>query len=439
MVPCTLMRKLSFLLWYTSLQYLVLYAFDALVPASTMTLGKVVVGTQFVWLMCTYLFAMSIGVYTKFVTASEEEKQDENTSESGGDGGRNNAASKAETTADQLVTVGLSMLLVVMLANCFALFASTASTIYQTGDGMMRSLWGTTGARVCVWVLFIMQSQLVVSTYLMSTHYNRAAPLGAGQQLSLALYSVCHALLVLGFCAHAYTLELEQNESGASASDPDDADLVQTRYWLAHSRREIIITIAAICTCADLVVNIVIINKAPLRDESSETLPDKRYLKIGLLWISLLSGLVIMGLSDHGAYVLVVLFPPLVLVVLISWHYYKTHGVFSRAREKVLPAPANTGDAFNAASKLGDIGSSTARISRATLPKLRHKSARKAEDKGTSPLRTVSADLVYKTGPKPSPAASTSKAEQKWTSPLRIVSSDLVYNNTRANGKVAAS
>lgn len=401
MVHCTLMRKLSFLLWYTSLQYLVVYALDALVRNTTMSLGKLVVSTQFVWLVCTYLFAFGVGLHTKFVTVSEEEKQDKKSRESNGSGQHDQEARGDATTADHLMTAALSMLLVAMLAHWFALFASIAGTLYQPGDGMIRSLWGSTDAWVCVWVLFIMQSQLLVTTYLTTMHYTRAAPLGAGLQMSLSLYSVCHALLVLGFCAQSYTQE--QTQDATNLDTPEEAQRQSVRYWLAHTPRAILVIVAAICTSADLVVNALILSKALSGGETTAALPDKRYLKIGLLWISLFTAVVILGMSPLGVYVLVVLLPLLALVVLISWHNYKTVEpplMFSTRRSANSPAAAKTSDAFDAAASSPAIGHSSALLQPKTFPQQRTgASIKSATKKNPSAVPAASADFVYQVPP----------------------------------------
>lgn len=397
MVHCTLMRKLSFLLWYTSLEYLVLYALDALVRNSTMGLGKVLVSTQFLWLMCVYLFAFGVGVHTKFVTASEEEMQDGNNSRDE----HGQQAKEEATTADHLMTTALSMLLVAMLANWFALFASVAGTLYQPGDAMIRSLWGTIDARVCVWVLFVMQSQLVVTTYLMTMQYTRAAPLGAGLQMSLSLYSVCHALLALGFCAQTYTQE--QTQDAADTDEAEEAQRQSVRYWLAHTPRTILVIVAAICTAADLVVNAFILSKALSGDQPAAALPDKRYLKIGLLWISLFTAAVILGMTTLGVYVLLVLLPPLALVVLISWHNYKTlepPPMYSTHRGPNFRAAAKTGGAFDAAPSSPAIGHSSALLQPKTFPQQRPRAASKGATKNSTGARpALSADFVYKVPP----------------------------------------
>ena len=350
MLPCTLMRRLSFLLWYTSLQFLLVYVFDELVVNSTMRLGFVAVATQIVWLMCTYLFAVGLGVYTQFTSAVEEQRLDDKTRESEARGEQPRGTKEVASTAENLLAVGLSMLLVVILANWFALFACIAGTMYPGGNSMIRSLWGSTGAWVCVWVIFIMQSQLLASTYVISTHYTQVVPLSTGLQMSVSLYSVCHALLLLSVCARAYEMEEDPIcvEGGNKATlqyplsnfTPSTPRLVQPaqpcgsaaerasqaivmRYWLPHIPAIILLSVAVICVAADFIVNAFVLRQTFLLPQRAAP-PDKRYLKIGLLWISLFSALVILCTSDLSAYVFVVLFPPLTLVFFISWHNYKT-------------------------------------------------------------------------------------------------------------------
>jgi len=398
MVPCTLLRKLSFLLWYTALQFLVAYFLDALVLGTTMSLGLVAAGTQTVWLMCTYLFVFALGVHTQFASASEEEKLDEKARESEASGGQPPARKDDESAADHLMASGLSMLLVVMLAHWFALFASAMGTLYAAGDGMVRSLWGSTGAWSCVWVLFVMQTQLVVSTYLMTMHYTHMVPLSTGLQMSVALYSLCHAFLLLSLCAQEYDVKAAPscaeggNATTASpcapgaerATQAENAEYV-TRTWLENTKLVILYIVAATCIAADFCVNGITLIQTIRSAEATEP-PDKRYLKIGLLWIAMFSALVIVSMSDLGAYALVVLLPMLVLVAYVSWHNYKAPEAPSFFTKKPTPTPATPakpGDAFDAAASSAATGSSSSLARPGPMPRQRHA------------ITTITADIVH--------------------------------------------
>ena len=420
MVPCTLLRKLSFLIWYTALQFLVAYCLDALVLNTTMSLGLVAAATQTVWLMCTYLFVFALGVHTQFVSASQEEKLDEKTRESEARGGPSPAKKSDESMADHLMATALSILLVVMLANWFALFVSSTGTLYAGGDSMIRSLWGSPRAWLCVWVLFIMQTQLTASTYLMSMHYTQAVPLSTSLQMSVALYSVCQALLLLSLCARQYDAEATavpdlppnmtlpnmmlgnqqlmqpapQRASGAErasqAESTDEAAEYVSRYWLENMKVVMLYIVAAICVTADFFVNALVLKQVFWSAEGAE-LPDKRYLKIGLLWISMFSALVILCMSDLGAYALVVLIPPMALVVFVSWHNYKTleaPSFFANKPKSDLATRAKPSDAFNAAASAAATGSSRALSRAGPLPRLRATPVAKTP--------AVTADLVYR-------------------------------------------
>lgn len=382
MVPCTLLRKLSFLLWYTALQFLVAYFLDALVLGTTMSLGLVAAATQTVWLMCTYLFVFALGVHTQFASASKEEKLDEKARESEASGGQPPARKDDESAADHLMASGLSMLLVVMLAHWFALFASATGTLYAAGDGMVRSLLGSTGAWWCVWVLFVMQTQLVVSTYLMTMHYTHMVPLSTGLQMSVALYSLCQAFLLLSLCAQEYDVKAapscveggDATTAAGCAPGAENAEYV-TRTWLENTKLVILYIVAATCIAADFCVNGITLMQTIRSAEATEP-PDKRYLKIGLLWIAMFSALVIVSMSDLGAYALVVLLPMLVLVAYVSWHNYKALEAPSFFTKKPTPTPATPakpGDAFDAAASSAATGSSSALARPGPAPTLRPK------------------------------------------------------------------
>jgi hypothetical protein len=407
MVPCTLLRKLSFLLWYTTFQFLLVYVLDTLVLNSTMTLGFMIAATQQAWLMCTYLFVFGLGVHAQFTSASEEEKLDEKKREGVAHGERQQASKGDGTTTDHLMAAWLWMLLVVMLANWLALFASVAGTLYQAGGGMIRALWGTPGAWACIWVLFIMQSQLAASTYFMTMHYTQAVPLDTGLQMSVSLYSLCNALLLLGVCTQPYDLAADQScvETGDAAtvgpctSDAEQASQAAStaeggeyvrQYWLRHEQILMLVIVAATCIAVDFFVNAMILMQT-FSSTERVALADKRYLKIGLLWISLFSALVILSMSDLGAYALVVLFPPLTLVFFVSWHNYKTleaPSVFSKHPQTTSAARGKPTDAFDtAASSAGTRGGSTLH---------RHSTVPRQRSKVAPPPNTLTADVVYK-------------------------------------------
>ena len=402
MVPCTLLRKQSFMLWYTALQFLLAYVLDALVLNTTMSLGLVAAGTQTVWLMCTYLFVFVLGVHTQFASASEEQKLDEKARGSEASGGQPPARKHDESAADHLMASGLSMLLVVMLAHWFALFASAMGTLYAAGDSIIHSLWGSTAAWPCVWALFVMQTQLIVSTYLMTMHYTHMVPLSAGLQMSVALYSVCHTFLLLSLCAQEYKVQAAPScvEGGDATSAPpcapdaeratqaEDTEYV-TLSWLENTRVVTLYIVAATCITADFCVNGMALIQTLRSAEAAEP-PDKRYLKIGLLWIAMFSALVIVSMSDLGAYALVVLLPMLWLVAYVSWHNYKALEAPSFFTNKPKSSPATRatpGDAFDVAASPAATGSSSTLSRAGGLPRLRHKTP------------SVTADLVYQKTP----------------------------------------
>jgi hypothetical protein len=211
-------------------------------------------------------------------------------------------------------------------------------------------------------------------------------PLSTGLQMSVALYSLCHAVLLLSLCAQEYDVKAAPscaeggNATTASpcapgaerATQAENAEYV-TRTWLENTKLVILYIVAATCIAADFCVNGITLIQTIRSAEATEP-PDKRYLKIGLLWIAMFSALVIVSMSDLGAYALVVLLPMIVLVAYVSWHNYKALEApsFLTKKPTLTPAtPAKPGDAFDAAASSAATGSSSSLARPGPVPRQR--------------------------------------------------------------------
>ena len=208
---CELLHRSSFLISYTCLEYVIVFGFEHLFVEESaqkkIAMCKLFIFLQFAGLCACYVAFFVLGACGAFEKPGEQIQEGETMQDVDGRVGEG-YKSDVHKISDQLQTVFLHLIFSVVLANWFFVLSSALASLNTSGTDFYNALWGSESARVCTWILVVMQTQLLVTTYSCMVQYSSSAPLIVGLRPSVLQYSISYMLVLMYTAAEKKTMVL---------------------------------------------------------------------------------------------------------------------------------------------------------------------------------------------------------------------------------------
>lgn len=254
MVPLSVLRDVNFLLFYSSLQYLIVMLGELLVPGTHATVASMFLRVQLVWLAVLYLLVFCTGVAAGFdsgfvlgdVPVDVQVREPAPV----------RAPEPAQRSVLDEATVALLFLNAGVLAGHWLVcFFGVLVCTSSSGEVACAELWGGEYAIVCVVVAGVMQTQLLLSGTLSAVRLSETQAVLPSVYFSVMLYALSVFAIATLEATYRGFVPTPSDCDGDDARSASFCKLLGEQHWIQRAQANMLIYGVAIPVVLDLVLN----------------------------------------------------------------------------------------------------------------------------------------------------------------------------------------